>query len=134
MCRHGQADRLAGWPAGCLPACSLPQGGKEKHDTSRKPRGTWQQLLSSPKLLIMCLTGCREYTAKDRPRGPWQLTQVFRAFKTNVIPQLGCWKLYTSSAGTATASSLLNMEHESRSHRLLTCLTLLITRACSYDI
>lgn len=127
---------LTGWRAGLRGAC-LPlfsQGGKEKQDTYSMPRGTWQQSLSSPKLLIMCLTGCGECMAKDRSRGPWQLTQVFRSFKTNVTLQLDCWKLYTSSAGRAPASSLLNIENWSRSHWFLICLTPLSTRSSFSDI
>lgn len=105
---------------------------REKHDTYSMPRGTWQQFLSSPKLPIMRLTGCGECMVKDKSRGPWQLIQVFRSFKTNVTLQLSCWKLYTSSSGMAPASSLLNIEKWRRSHYLLTCLPLLSTRSSFY--
>lgn len=60
--------------------------------------------LSSPKLLIMYLTGCGEFMA-------WKLMQEFMEFKIYVTLQLGCWKFYTSSAGMAPASSLLNTEN-----------------------
>lgn len=57
---------------------------------SRMPQGAQQSFLPFSKVPVMSLTGCQKCLAKGRPRGLWQLPQVFGAFKTNATLQGGC--------------------------------------------